>query len=456
MMISVDKEVAEFASWPTRERIRALKRIIPRAQVESVLERFGKAGTFCRRLPGWFMVWFVIALGLFGRDSYRQVFRWLQPYRRDGTPGRSTLCEARKRLGLAPFRALAKTVVRLLCKLADTPGAFYREMRLMAIDGFVLDLPDTPENERIFGRPGSGRAPGAFPQARVLALCETGSHVLWRWLIKSIHIGEVTMAHRLLRYLEEDMLLLWDRGFFSYQTIWEVLDRQAQLLARVKNGLIFQPIRNLSDGSYLAKVYPTFRHRRKDQNGILVRIIEYTFDDPGRPGNKIMHRLLTTLLDETLDPAITLIELYHERWEEELTIDELKTHQRERPVLRSQTAMGVLQEIHGLLLGHYVVRVLMYQAAVEKGIDPQRISFTNTLKILRCRLPECPKSLSGLRKWHKALLEEIGEEILPERRNRINPRVIKRKMSRWKKKKPEHRRYPQPAKEFRSAIVMLR
>ena len=200
------------------------------------------------------MVWFVIALGLFCRDSYRQVFRWLQPYRRDGTPGRSTLCEARKRLGLAPFLALAKGVVRLLCT-SKVPGAFYRGMRLMAIDGFVLDLPDTPENERVFGRPGSGRSPGAFPQARVLALCETGSHVLWRWLIKSIHIGEVTMAHCLLRSLEEGMLLLWDRGFFSYQTIREVLDREAQLLARVKNGLIFQPIRRLSDGSYLAKVY---------------------------------------------------------------------------------------------------------------------------------------------------------------------------------------------------------
>jgi hypothetical protein len=114
------------------------------------------------------------------------------------------------------------------------------------------------------------------------------------------------------------MLLLWDRGFFSYQTVREVLDSQAQLLARVKNGLIFQPIRRLSDGSYLAKVYRSASHRRKDQGGIEVRIIEYTFDDPGRPGNKLMHRLLTTLLDETLDPAVTLIELYHQRWEEEI------------------------------------------------------------------------------------------------------------------------------------------
>jgi hypothetical protein len=164
--------------------------------------------------------------------------------------------------------------------------------------------------------------------------------------------------------------------------------------------------------------------------------IEYAFDDPGRPGHKILHRLLTTLLDETLDPAVTLIELYHERWEEELTIGELKTHQREQPVLRSQTAIGVLQEIHGLLLGHYAVRVLLREAARRKGIDPQRISFTTTLKILRCRLPECPKSRCGLREWYKALVEEISEEILPDRRNRINLRVIKKKMSCWEKKRP--------------------
>jgi Fe-S-cluster formation regulator IscX/YfhJ len=365
------------------------------------------------------------------------------------------LCEARKRIGLAPFRALVQTVVRLLAK-SDTPGAFYRGLRLMAIDGFVLDLPDTQENERVFGRPGSGRAPGAFPQARVLALCETATHVLWRCLIKSIRIGEVTMAHDLLRHLDKSMLLLWDRGFFSYQTVQEVLDRHAHLLARVKTGLIFRPIRHLSDGSYVAKVYRSARDRRNDEGGIEVRIIEYTFDDPDRPGNKVMHRLLTTLLDENLDPAVTLIELYHERWEEELTIDELKTHQRERPVLRSQTAIGVLQEIHGLLLGHYIVRVLAYETALQEGVDPRRISFTATLKILRCRLPDCPKNTCGLRQWYKALLEEIAEEILPDRRNRINPRVIKRKMSCWAKKKAEHRHYPQPAKEFRSAIVLLR
>jgi hypothetical protein len=180
--IDISKETAACANWPTRERLRALKRIIPRADIEGILQRTGKDRTHCRRLPAWFLVWFVIALGLFCRDCYRQVFKWLQPYRKGATPRRTTLCEARKRLGVAPMRLLTEQVIRLQGK-PTTPGAFYRGMRTMALDGFVVDVPDTPSNERAFGRPGASRAPAAFPQARVLSLCETGSHVLWRSLI---------------------------------------------------------------------------------------------------------------------------------------------------------------------------------------------------------------------------------------------------------------------------------
>ena len=325
----------------------------------------------------------------------------------------------------------------------------------MAIDGFVLDLPDTEKNERAFGRPGSGRAPGAFPQARVLSLCETGSHVLWRSLIKPIRRGEIPMARHLLKFLTSNMLLLWDRNFLSYDTVRQVKTQRAHLLARIKKNLIFQPIRHLDDGSFLAKLYRSAQDRRHDTDGILVRIIEYTFDDPNRSGSGEKHRLLTTLVDENEHPAETLIVRYHERWEEELAIDEIKTHQRERPVLRSETPQGVLQEIYGLLLGHYLIRSLMQQAAAGQQIDPDRLSFTNTLKILRCRLPECPPSQRGRRRWHRDLIDEISKEIIDPRRNRINPRVIKKKMSKWKKKQPEHRRYPQPTKEFREAIVML-
>src|SRR5271157_3458076 len=249
-MIDIGKEVNAFASWPTQERLLALKRIIPRARVEEVLARTGQDRSFCSRLPGWFMVWFVIALGLFCCDCYRQVFRWLQPFRRGGNPGRSTFCEARKRLGIAPLRFLANQVIRLQGK-PTTPGAFYRGMRTMALDGFVVDVPDTPANDRAFGRPGSSRAPAAFPQARVLALCETGSHVLWRFLIKPQSCGEVTMAHYLLRFLQKDMLLLSDANCCGKKSGSKVLRWIVQPRARSKSKRMSKPIRVVEDGSYL-------------------------------------------------------------------------------------------------------------------------------------------------------------------------------------------------------------
>jgi hypothetical protein len=454
-MIDLHQETAALSSWPTSERLQALQRIIPRALVEEILAETGQNLVVCMRLPGWFMVFFVIAMGWCCRDCYRQIFRWLQPFRPGGVPGRSTICEARKRLGTGPLVRLAKRIVQLLGQLT-TPGAFYRGMRTMALDGFVLNVADTAANERAFGRPGSGRAPGAFPQARILALCETGSHVIWHFLIKSLRCGEISMAPYLLKFLQEDMLVLWDRGFQSYELVSLVLQQHANLLVRIKSDAIITLIEVFPDGSYLAKYYRSKRDQRQDRDGILVRIIEYTLDDPNRSDTGQVHRLMTTLLDFTLDPATTLACLYHERWEEEITIDEIKTHQCERPVLRSQTPAGVVQEIHSLMLAHYLVRVLMHEAAASLNVDPQKISFTATLKILRCRLPECPSNEEGLSRWHDLLVQEIAEEILPPRRNRSNPRVIKQKMSKWPKKRSVHRLFPKPSKTFEQAVVIRR
>lgn len=453
-MSVLSKEADIAVRWSTAERMAALKRIVPKKSITKALRRAGKGQRHCRRLPRWFMVWFVIAIGLFCRDSYRQVFRWLHRFRKGFIPGRSTLCEARKSLGVAPLRYLAEEVIQLQAQPEAAHG-FFDSMRLMALDSFVLDVADAPANERAFGRPQSGRAPGAFPQVRVLSLCEVGTHVFWQSLIKPHNRGEVPMAHHLVRFIEENMLLLWDRNFLSYALLRCVLDRKAHLLARIKKNLIFKPIKRLRDGSFLAKLYPSPRHRERDEGGIVVRIIEYTFDDPGRPGSGEKHRLLTTLLDERRHSAKDLIVLYHQRWEEELGIDELKTHQRERAVLRSETPAGVVQEIYSLLLGHFVVRKLMCEAAALADCTPLQLSFVNTLKILRSRLPEAPRSPTGLTRWYEELLSEVAEEHLEPRRDRINPRVIKRKMSGWAKKGAKHRNSPQPTKNFRRSLVML-
>jgi hypothetical protein len=450
-MFSLCKEVAALSR---ADCLDGLKRIIPPARIKTVLKEQHKDQSFCARLPAASVVQFVLGMGLFCRDCYRQVFRWVNP--RMPVPIRSTLCQARQRLGVRPIMELARRTVRLLAEPSTMPGAFYRQMRLVAIDGFVIDLPDTPANVRVFGRPQGGRTPGAFPQVRTVALCEVGSHVLFRWLSKPITTNECLMANRLLKELTGDMLLLWDRGFFSYERIRQVRLRGAHLLARIKNGLVFRPVRSLGDGSFLAKAYPNTWCRDNDRNGIVIRIIQYTFDDPHRLGCGEKHRLLTTLLDEKLDPANRLIELYHSRWEEELAIDEVKTHEIERTTLRSQTPAGVIQELNALLLVHFVIRALMAQAAQTAATDPLRLSFTGTLKILRCRIGQYPVARRDQNAWWGELIAEIAGEKIEARRNRINPRVIKRKMSKWKKKRATDRCYPQPAKTFGDSIVMLR
>ena len=270
------------------------------------------------------------------------------------------------------------------------------------------------------------------------------------------------MVAGLLDDLTPEMLLLLDQGFFSYE-LWQKLDaRGVKILARVNDQMILRPFRPLADGSYLAKVYKSPYDRQKDRDGITVRVIRYTLDDPQRVGHGEVHVLITNLLDEGLYPAHELILLYHERWEQELVFDEQKTHQDPRRAtkpaqLRSETPAGVIQEIYALSLGHFVIRSLMFEAAATAGLDPDVLSFTGCFQILKCRLPECDgKTPAALETWYRGVLWEMHKERTDPRRNRINPRVIKRKMSKWKKKRPEHRRPPPLKKTFAESVVMLR
>ena len=233
-------------------------------------------------------------------------------------------------------------------------------------------------------------------------------------------------------------------------------------MVRVKSNLVLQPVQRLSDDSYLAKIYPSSYARKKDREGILVRVIEYTLDDPQRTGNGEKHRLMTNLLDAEQFPALELVAGYHERWEVEMVFDEQKTHQdprrAEKPAnLRSETPDGVRQEMYAVSLGHFVVRALMCEAARPVKLDVDRLSFIGCLRILQCRLPECDSRTSAsFQAWYRALLWELRHEQIPPRRNRINPRVIKRKMSKWNKKRPEHRHPPPLTKRFIESVVMLK
>jgi hypothetical protein len=454
-MVCIGKEAELLASWSTRQRLTALKRIIPKRKLTAALRRSGRGRTLCPRTSDGFMLLFMIAMGLFCCDCHRQVYRWLMPFKKGGVPGRSTLCEARQRLGVRALSCLFREVVQLLAA-PDTPGAYYQGLRLMTLDGFALSTPDTPANDRSFGRPRNGRSRGAFPQVQVMALMEAGTHVFWRFVIKGCCVDEIRMAMGLVRHLCPGMLLLWDRGFAGFELVRQATGRGAQLLARWKSNRILVPVKKLEDGSFLTHLYRCEKDRKAKKDGILVRIIAYSLNDPARCGHTQKHWLLTTLLDEKLHPAEVLVELYHTRWEQELAIDELKTHEMPGGMLRSQTPAGCVQEIHGLLLAHYVVRTLMFEAAAKAQVGPLRMSFVGTLKILRCRLPECPEDDAGRERWWKRLIEEIAGETIPARRNRINPRVIKRQQSKWSRKRDHHRNPIQPERTFRESIEILR
>jgi Insertion element 4 transposase N-terminal/Transposase DDE domain len=429
------------------DRLLLLEQVIPPGDVLQVLRDTGCLDA--RRCTLTFLVtcWLVLAMGLLTELPIRQVFkaaRRLMPA--DWDPDRSTLCKARQRLGVAPLRLLFERLARPLADLA-TPGAFYKAWRLVAMDGCVYNVPDWAANASAFGYPKGGRGSGAFPQVRKLSLVEVGTHAELALVVKGIkqkQSGEQSMAPGLFRHLTPGMLLLWDRGFFSYKLWQELILRSCQVLARVKAGLVLRSIQELPDGSHLARIYPCYSMRNKDRCGIVVRVIRYTHDDPRRVGCGLEHVLLTTLLDALAHPARELILLYHQRWEIELTFDEQKTHQNPWRVtkpadLRSQTPLGVLQEMYALSIGHYVMRGLMASAAQTEGLDPDRLSFVGCLQVLRTRLPEFPAQVAAQAGWLQALLTEMARERTPPRRNRVNPRVVRVKMSKFKKKRPEHR-----------------
>jgi hypothetical protein len=407
--------------------VRGLSQLIPERRLAAILTRTARASERRRSLPADSVIWLVIAMTLFAADSIPKVWRRLHPTHDEPEPTDSAFTQARQRLGVAPLRQLFLETARPMAT-HQTKGVFYRGWRLMGLDGTVLDVPDTPANARTFGRPTTGRAAGAFPQVRLLALCELGTHAIGGLAIKPLRHGEPSMVGSLLDRLGPGMLLIWDRGFFSYELIRSVCERGAHLLARVKSNTILKPLRRLDDGSYLAKIYPNAGDRRHDRRGLMVRVIEYTHDDPHRPGAGERHRLITDLLNPGDLPAHEAPLVYHERWEEELAFDEIKSHLSGRAVpIRSKAPAGVVQEIYGMMLAHYVVRRVMHDAAVVSCQDPDRLSFTDSLRVLQCQLPEAPHH--AIETWYHRLLREVRRQELRPRRERWYARVIKRKMS---------------------------
>ena len=370
-----------------------IAKTFPLERVRSVLAATGKASERERDLPAHVVVYYAIALALYMQSSYREVLRclleglqWLMdPAVAPRVAGNSGISQARTRLGWEPLRQLHDELVKPIA-VAATRGAWYRGWRLVSLDGSTMDVADEQGNEEAFGRPGASRGSSAYPQFRFVSLVESGTHVLFGTRMGSYATSENTLAKDVLGALDSGMLCLADRGFFGFEMWQQALATQAQLLWRCRKNMRFACEQRLADGSYLSRTYPSERDRRQQSNSIPVRVIEYRLQ--GVADAEPIYRLVTSVLDAQQAPADELAALYHERWEIETALDELKTHLRgARIVLRSKTAELVRQEFYGLLMAHFAVRALMHEAALKANVDPDRLSFLHAVRVVRRKLP---------------------------------------------------------------------
>jgi hypothetical protein len=369
-----------------------LTKTFPLAAIRDVLGDTRKTSVRQRDLPAHVVVYYVIALALYMQSSYREVLRclfegiqWLLgPGATVKVTGKSGISQARTRLGWEPLRQLHDRIVKPIAG-ESTKGAWYHRWRLVSIDGSTLDTADEKDNAKSFGRPSASRGKSAFPQIRFVSLVENGTHVLFGTRMGGVDTGEITLAKQVLPSLAKGMLCLADRNFFGFELWNHASSTGADLLWRVKKNLRLPCEKRLPDGSYLSRVYASPKDQQHGQNGVIVRVIEYRLE--GIPGAEPIYRLLTTILDHEMAPAIELAALYHERWEIETALDELKTHLRgSRIVLRSKTPDLVQQEFYGLMMAHFAIRGLMHEAALKANEDPDTLSFLHAVRVIRRKI----------------------------------------------------------------------
>lgn len=372
----------------------------PREQVKEILGRMNRDSVRQRSLPAHVVVYYVIALSIFMHASYREVLRcllegvqWLMDKDVNfKVANKSSISGARTRLGWEPMRQIHDEIVRPI-GTATTRGVWYRHWRLVSIDGSSLDVPDEAENRMAFGKQATARGECAFPKIRFVALVENGTHVIFGSQMDSYDVGENTLAEKVIPLLRPGMLCLADRGFIGYK-LWRLgKETGADLIWRLRKDLLLPREKELEDGSFLTTLYKTPSDRRKKQNGIVIRVVEYSLE--GLKDAEPFY-CVGTILDPVQAPANEVAALYHERWEIETAFGELKTHLRGRQiVLRSKTPDLVRQEFYGLLMAHFAIRGLMLDAALKGDVDPDCLSFMHAVRVIRrkmTRLASLPPS----------------------------------------------------------------
>jgi hypothetical protein len=447
-MALVNFEVIPPKLSPT-ELLTALEQVIPSQTITSAILQTSSEERRQRVLPTHVVIALVIAMSFWSYDSIVDVFknliqglagRLINLKVRLISPTSSSITEARQRTGSAVMTRLFEMVAKPMATIL-TPGAFLGGLRIMAIDGTVFDVPDTQENARVFGYPGSrpGTYP-AFPKARLVFLLEAGTHLILDAFISPYRIGERKGALKLLRSVGTGMLLMWDRGLHSFKMVQAAMNQKCHILGRVPANVKFEVIKTLADGSYLSWIAPDGKSKKKGATRIQVRVLEYVIEENG---TEKVYRLITDLMDIATFPALLLAQEYHQRWEAESTLDELKVHLNGRKTpIRSKNPREVIQEIYGWLLAHYCIRSLMFQSATIAGISPLRLSFTGSLRVIRRAIGQFQQNRDtsdNLNLYFSWLLEEILALEIPPPQNRTNPRVVKKTRSKHKSKKRCHR-----------------
>ncbi|MEU3498783.1 IS4 family transposase [Kitasatospora cineracea] len=410
--------------------------------VDAVIAEHDRAERRRRILPARLVLYFVLGLCLFARESYEEVIRLLSV----GLPGstalrrvnKSSLCRARARLGPEPLETLFRAVAGPLADV-DTPGAFWRGLRLLAIDGTQIDVPDSVSNGLTFDGPClTDRTPTGFPQVRAVVLAEVGTHALLDAEMGGWREGENGLALPLARSVGPDDLVIADRGFWGAAFYRDfVVQGGADLLVRLasnKRGVLQE---ELPDGSYLSLMRPKKQNMLRAKKAgvpfparIIFRVIPFAV--AGEPW-----WLATTLLDPVKFPAAELIDLYRQRWEIEMAFDEIKNHLGASGPIRSRTPDGVRQELWALLAVHHALRMLMYTAATTGPvIDPDRVSYLATVRVIRRTVVvQAAATLAGLREALAEVCDELRRRLLPKRRRRAQPRMIKKPSSRFPQKR---------------------
>lgn len=361
----------------------------PMERVQAIITDCGKTEKRLRDLPAALVFYYVIALNLFPGVAYQSVLRWLiggLQWMGNGVfkvACREALSNARQRLGVEPLIRIHEEMARPLAN-KSIPGSYFKGLLLVAVDGSTLALQDTKDNAETFGRSSNQHGDGAWPLARFVALVECGTHLIFGAKLGGYHDAEVVLAQSLVSRLGPGMLCLADRLFPGYE-IWKLFAATgAQLLWRIKKGFPLRKIKALSDGSYLAEWLPE-ELKLKGYAPVIVRVIEYKLTSPEtKDEEKETYRLITTILDPKVASAKELAENYPQRWEIEITIKESKTILRKGKItLRSKTSELVKQEFWGLMLAHYLVRKIMAQAAMDRKVEPDAISYEGSIEIIK-------------------------------------------------------------------------